>query len=156
VIPVVAVVNSNLESEAVLNIVLMKLKGIFPAWRNAIKSQTELDNIKREWLTAFIDNNIRTDDQIKKGLSLCRKSTSSFIPSLGQFIEWCKIPSGFEHIELTNLGNVKKLTPEQVSKKLKDDCPWYKPNKVAEPEPEKSEKQIQYEATGSYHYQKPE
>lgn len=150
----IAKVNSSIESEKVLNIVINSLRGIFPSWRNAIKTQVELDNLKKEWLTAFIANKINTDAKINKGLSIARKSTSPFIPSLGQFIEWCKVPNVYIHIELDNLKHVDKTPPSEVTKMLKEKCPWYKSKKYEpaeqEQEQEKSDRQVQYDATGTY------
>lgn len=119
-----ALITKGQESEIVLNTVINSLRGIFPGWRNAIKTQSELDNLKKEWLAAFIDNKINTDTQINKGLSIARQSTSSFIPSLGQFIEWCKVPT--INIESVNLENVNKTSPKKVTQMLQKKCPWYK------------------------------
>lgn len=79
-------------SEYVLNVVIKSLRSIFPGWKAAIKTQVELDNLKQQWLIAFIENNIKTDTQIQRGLAAARLSTSSFLPSIGQFIDWCKSP----------------------------------------------------------------
>jgi len=45
---------------------------------------------KAEWLKGFIENGINTDSQINAGLAKCRAHNSPFLPSIGQFITWCK------------------------------------------------------------------
>jgi hypothetical protein len=41
-------------------------------------------------MQAFLDEGIRTQGQIEFGMIKARKQVSDFIPSPGQFIEWCK------------------------------------------------------------------
>jgi len=102
-------------SEYVLNVVLTFLKGIFPGWRGAIKTQADLDGIKKEWLTAFVENNIKTDTQIQRGLTQARKKTSAFLPSVGQFVEWCKSPHE-SHRLLTGIEyNEAKVSAERIA-----------------------------------------
>jgi len=109
-------------SETVLNIVMKSIKAIYPAWRTTIKSQAELDNMKREWLIGFVESNIKTDKQINRGLKLARADKNPFLPSIGQFIEWCKSPDpshrAFNTKLLENKGT--KLTPSEVKKMLAD------------------------------------
>jgi len=81
------------QSEIVLNIVFKSLKGIYPAWRTSIKTQIELDNMKFEWLRAFIESNINTDTQINRALRCARADKNPFMPSLGLFLEWAKPPT---------------------------------------------------------------
>ncbi len=78
------------ETEIVLNKVMSSIAAIYPAWKNAISSQEQANNIKKQWLIAFMENGITTDIQINKGLAQARKDTNPFLPPVGQFIEWCK------------------------------------------------------------------
>lgn len=156
--------NNNLKSEAVLNVVINSLRGMFPGWRNAIKSTIELNNMKREWLKAFIENGIRTDTQINKGLGVARKSTSSFIPSIGQFIEWCRIPTTCTHIELDNLDNVKKVPTEELTDILNEKAVGYtsihsrkqiEEGLEIETTDEEIDKESQYKSLGTYYHGDP-
>jgi hypothetical protein len=45
--------------------------------------------MRQQWLIGMLENKILTDTQIDSGLAAARKSTSQFLPSIGQFIEWC-------------------------------------------------------------------
>lgn len=45
--------------------------------------------MRQQWLIGMLENKILTDIQIDAGLAAARKSTSQFLPSIGQFIEWC-------------------------------------------------------------------
>jgi len=103
-------------SEYVLGVVINALKSIYPAWRNVIKSQADLDGLKREWLSAFIENGIKTDTQIQRGLKKARASADSpFFPSCGQFIQMCKAPHAshqkFKGIEY----NEAKVSAERIA-----------------------------------------
>ena len=112
-------------SEAVLNIVMKKIRSIYPAWRTTIKSQAELDGLKTEWLIAFQESRISTDIQINRGLAMARKDTNPFLPSSGQFIDWCK-PTHASHQEFVGLehhrepvtkdriAQMKAMTPEEL------------------------------------------
>lgn len=67
------------------------LKAIFPAWRQAVKSQKEADRLKVEYVKAFYENKINTPEQVKLGLKRARSEDRDFIPSPGKFCSWCKI-----------------------------------------------------------------
>ena len=115
-------VNQQNESEIVLNIVIKAIRSIYPAWRTTIKTQAELDNIKKEWLTGFIDNNIKTDIQINRGLAEARKDTNPFLPSIGQFIEWCKAPHA-SHVEFKGLEYQPKKSSSERIKEIRNMSP---------------------------------
>lgn len=112
----------NIEAEElVMNVVIKSIRAIYPAWRTAIKSQAELDNMKKEWLIGFMENRIRTDIQIERGLKAARKDPNPFLPSIGQFITWCKAPDR-SHIEFDTkaLGHDRTmLSKEEVKVLLK-------------------------------------
>ena len=110
------------DSETVLNIVMKSVRAIYPAWRTTIKTQAELDAMKKEWLLAFIENRINSDKQINRGLSSARKDKNPFFPSIGQFVEWCKSPDPSHKVFNTKLLENKgtKLTGKEVRKLLAD------------------------------------
>ena len=66
------------------------LKAIFPAWLAAIRDPEVEAQARAEWLKGLIENGINSDQQINAGLAKCRAHNSPFLPSIGQFITWCK------------------------------------------------------------------
>lgn len=49
-----------------------------------------MNQSKAEWFKGLIENNITSDLQIDAGLAKARTHNSPFLPSIGQFISWCK------------------------------------------------------------------
>lgn len=45
---------------------------------------------RRQWLLGLIDAGIKTQQQIDAGLTRCRIHNSPFLPSVGQFVTWCR------------------------------------------------------------------
>lgn len=82
---------SHEKTAAVVNALFERLIAINPAYKQSWPNEQSLAATKREWVFAFIDAEITTTEQLKKGLSKCRLAPSPFIPSPGQFIEWCKV-----------------------------------------------------------------
>ncbi|EJD6367704.1 DNA replication protein [Providencia rettgeri] len=74
----------------VFNELFRQLKATFPAAIANFKEQSDLDEFKRQWTIAFIENGIRTLEQINIGMKIARKQTNPFLPSPGQFVQWCK------------------------------------------------------------------
>ena len=73
----------------VVNDLFRRLRGIFPAWRQAWPSTEALDAAKAEWIKEFADESIRTLEQIEFGIQKCRKLKKPFAPSVGEFIAMC-------------------------------------------------------------------
>ena len=73
----------------VVNDLFRRLRGIFPAWRQAWPSTEALDAAKAEWIKEFADAGIRTLEQIEFGIQTCRKLKKPFAPSVGEFIAMC-------------------------------------------------------------------
>ena len=67
-----------------------RLKLTFPAWRQAFSSDEEFNEAKRLWLEALVRNNVLTAEQFKQGIAKAEQMESPFLPSVGQFIGWCK------------------------------------------------------------------
>lgn len=80
-----------------VNKIFNGLKAIFPAWAAAIKDQDYQNQAKAEWLKGLIENGITSDHQIEAGFVKARAHNSPFLPSIGQFIEWCKQATGVNH-----------------------------------------------------------
>lgn len=77
------------QDKRVVNHLFKKLRGIFPAWRNSIKTEEELSNTRREWYYALVDAGISTIEQIDDGVKFARQYDSPYWPSCGMFIKWC-------------------------------------------------------------------
>ena len=77
------------QTAEVVNDLFRRLRGIFPAWRQAWPSTEALDAAKAEWIKEFADEGIRTLEQIEFGIQKCRKLKKPFAPSVGEFIAMC-------------------------------------------------------------------
>ena len=80
----------SLETAEVVNGLFRRLRGIFPAWRQAWPSTEALAAAKEEWIKEFADEGIRTIEQIEFGIEKCRKLKKPFAPSVGEFIAMCQ------------------------------------------------------------------
>lgn len=77
------------ETGKVINQLFRQLRSIRTAWRQAWPDAKAYKESKATWLQAFIENGIRTQEQIDIGLIRCRAEPSDFIPSVGKFIQGC-------------------------------------------------------------------
>lgn len=78
------------DSARVINALFKELKAIHPAWQHAWPTK-EIENLtKISWTKAFTAERINTIEQIRHGIAMCRKNNSPFMPSSGQFIDWCR------------------------------------------------------------------
>ena len=77
--------------ESIINKLFFELKGIFPAWKNAFEDQAHLNEAKRQWLKAFMEVELNQWEWIERGLSKARQANTPFLPSVGMFIEWCRV-----------------------------------------------------------------
>jgi hypothetical protein len=73
-----------------INELFKELRSIRSAWRQAWPDKETYQSSKRQWFQAFVEAEICTQGQINFGMSQVRKQPGDFIPSPGQFIEWCK------------------------------------------------------------------
>jgi hypothetical protein len=53
--------------------------------------------MRQQWLIGFLENGITSDLQINEGMAKARKYNKPFLPSVGQFIEWCNQATGVNH-----------------------------------------------------------
>ncbi|MDH2923958.1 phage replication protein P [Nicoletella semolina] len=60
---------------------------------------------KQQWIMGFVENNIRTVEQVRQGMKALRAKEDDYVPSVGKFIGWCK------QIDFKDLGlpNVEQL-----------------------------------------------
>ncbi len=89
----------NGQVAAVVNEILRQLTSIKPAWKHALAEPGAIASWKKQWTIAFAENGIRTIAQVEQGIKRARLDTNPFMPSAGQFIEWCN-PSAFSEVEL--------------------------------------------------------
>lgn len=73
----------------IINGVFTQLLATFPA-ALAGREQTEMDEIRRQWVMAFAENGITTMQQVSAGMRVARRQAKPFLPSPGQFVAWCK------------------------------------------------------------------
>ncbi|UXY09008.1 replication protein P [Kosakonia sp. ML.JS2a] len=73
----------------IINGVFTQLLAAFPA-ALAGRDQTEMDEIRRQWVMAFAENGITTMEQVSTGMRVARRQSKPFLPSPGQFVAWCK------------------------------------------------------------------
>ena len=74
----------------VVNSLFKDLAATFPAWRSAFKTQEQFLMTKKTWSKAFIENGVNSMEQVQAGLKKARSSGETFLPSVGQFVNWCK------------------------------------------------------------------
>ncbi|MED7817245.1 replication protein P [Vibrio cholerae] len=109
---------------SLVNGLFAELQVIFPAWRLAFPTQGALDNAKRTWTLALFENGIHHSNQIKLGLRKARASGSPHIPSVGQFMTWCRpsaedlglpsIEQAFSMIGMMRYQDTRQSVPEVV------------------------------------------
>lgn len=75
----------------VVNTLFERLISINPAFKQAWPTEYEFQATKKEWVLAFMDAGISSIERVKKGIDKVRLSPSPFIPSPGEFIEFCKV-----------------------------------------------------------------
>jgi hypothetical protein len=78
------------QSYNVINALFSQLASIFPAFNKAWPTPIEFEVAKKNWLLALVENNINTMAKLQIGLKKARALDKPWVPSVGQFIEWCK------------------------------------------------------------------
>ncbi len=77
-------------SARVINLLFTELKAVHPAGRAAWPTQKMEDAAKLSWSKAFTSAGLCSIEQIRYGIERCRESGSPFMPSVGQFLDWCR------------------------------------------------------------------
>ena len=54
-------------------------------------SKEQLEIHKQQWILGFAENGIKTFEQIKRGMAAMRAKPNGYLPSVGEFIQACKI-----------------------------------------------------------------
>jgi len=78
------------KTKDIVNNLFSTLQSIFPANGYAWSNDKIVSNAKEQWLLALIENNVTTIEKIRYGVKKCRAIKSPFIPTPGEFIEFCK------------------------------------------------------------------
>ncbi|NLD14485.1 MAG: Replication protein P [Gammaproteobacteria bacterium] len=78
------------DAQRVVIALFRELKAIFPAWRNAWPAADDEAAARRSWIKAFASAGLRNLEQIRFGVEQCRQSGRPFMPSVGEFIQWCQ------------------------------------------------------------------
>lgn len=78
-----------------VNDIFRELAITFPAWRTAYPDAESLNSAKQVWAKGLIENGVTDMELICIGLRVARSQAMPFIPSVGQFVAWCKseVPS---------------------------------------------------------------
>lgn len=77
-------------SARVVNALFAELKAIHPAWRSAWPTPESENNAKRSWTKAFTSAGMCSIEQIRYGIERCRANGNPFMPSVGEFLNWCR------------------------------------------------------------------
>ena len=77
-------------SAQVVNALFAELKAIHPAWRSAWPNVESENNAKRSWTKAFTSAGMCSIEQIRYGIERCRANGNPFMPSVGEFLNWCR------------------------------------------------------------------
>lgn len=101
-IPAEFVEQAELEVTRIFN----ALKGSHLGWRANIKTQAEYDNARREWLRLLLKHRL-TADEIAQGLEMAELDKNPYLPSFGQFFEWCKTVN-YERLGLPSVDELLK------------------------------------------------
>ena len=80
----------SVETAKIVNDLFVELQAIFPAWRYSFPSNEALNSAKKNWIKAFMDEGINSENQIKLGLRKARASQDAYWPNVGKFVAWCK------------------------------------------------------------------
>ncbi len=73
----------------IMDELFIELMSIFPAWKQALTTPQQVAHAKKTWTKAMIENGITDKRRMAIGLRVARQSNSPFLPSAGQFVEWC-------------------------------------------------------------------
>lgn len=70
---------------------LEQLKAVFPAWQRAYPTEELQRSALAEWTRALVDAGCTTREQLQLGMRVARSKPHPWIPSTGEFIQWCQV-----------------------------------------------------------------
>lgn len=78
------------QAAEVVNKIFNTLKAIHSAWKQALSADLTEGDIKKQFLLGFIDSEVTDLNIINAALARSRASNNPFLPTVGQFIEYCR------------------------------------------------------------------
>lgn len=69
-------------------------------------SGEQLEILKQQWILGFAENGIKTFEQVKRGMAAAREKPNSYLPSVGEFINWCKQGNEYSHLGLPSANEL--------------------------------------------------
>lgn len=76
---------------ALINHLFKRLTAIYPAWKLAFPTEESVKEAKRAWIDAFINNGMSDPEYLIEGVKFCERDQQPYLPSVGQFMEWCRL-----------------------------------------------------------------
>ena len=73
-----------------VNWIFKDLKAIHLAWKQALSSNLTEGDLKKQFLLGFIESGVSDLDVIEAAKAKSRASKSPFLPTVGQFTEYCR------------------------------------------------------------------
>lgn len=118
-----AILGPNSPAAQIVNQVLKQLIAAKPAHKQALSARGAVAEWKRSWTQAFALHGIRTLEQIELGIKRAQLDPSPFMPSIGQFIQWCN-PSELSEVDVLEaftrmIERKKPLTDVEHAVRLK-------------------------------------
>lgn len=113
-------VTKNAQVADAVNKLFVQLKAACPAMFNTLNSSDERA-VKRQWIIGFVESGINTV-LINAGMRIARQQNNPFMPSVGQFIEWCEKGLADQYGLLTAGELVKKLDDYCARRGFDDFC----------------------------------
>lgn len=85
--------NRNIDEQTamIVNEIFEGLLAMHPAYRQAWPNEETFNATKRQWIIAFMHQGLSDIRRVRKGLERARNHPSDFVPSVGQFMTWCKL-----------------------------------------------------------------
>lgn len=81
--------STSAETGMMIDKIFKELQAIYPAWKQAYSSTEALGETKKQWIKGLMDSGISDYSLIDAGIGLCRTSGKPFIPTVGEFIDYC-------------------------------------------------------------------
>lgn len=98
-------VNSQQPSvEEIVNSLFKKLAASSPALLSV--GEEQLSVIKKQWILGFVENGIKTIEQVQDGMRIARAKNNGYLPSVGEFIAYCR-QGQFKRLELPSFEEFK-------------------------------------------------
>jgi hypothetical protein len=104
----------------VVNQLFKDLFSVNPAWKVSIGNDEDISNCKRQWISAFKENNITSIELLRKGMVKMRARSSPFFVSPGEFIAMCALEAkdiGAPPLDDAYMEAIRNAYPDGTEKK---------------------------------------